>query len=127
MNGTTQNRLPTLIPEPRHGNDLNDLANDLDKIIEPVRLDIVNAHGLRVRIIVDDPVGPRAQPVDKPDLEQLREVERNAIEAASTETVPVAQLAMKAGYQPGSYFSAAVTRLTRLGFLVRKNGGIRLP
>lgn len=49
----------------------------------------------------------------------LREVERNALEAATNDVTPVSQLALRAGYAPGSYFSAAVTRLVRLGLLVR--------
>jgi hypothetical protein len=72
---------------------------------------------------------PAPSPESSPGISpaSLREVERNALEAATRELTPTAQLAVRAGYAPGSYFSAAVTRLCRLGLLVREgNRGVRL-
>jgi hypothetical protein len=54
----------------------------------------------------------------------LSKVELAALNAADKAPVTVKALAFRAGYKPGSYFSAAVTKLCRLGELIRVPDGV---
>jgi hypothetical protein len=61
------------------------------------------------------------------DIRALREVERAAVSAATSEFLPVKVLARKAGYVYGSFFRQAVAELIRMGLLERGLGGVRHP
>jgi hypothetical protein len=69
----------------------------------------------------------RSRPADSGSLVQrpLRRVEQRALNAAENAPYPVKELARRAGYRPGSYFSNAITQLCRLGKLVRLPDGLR--
>lgn len=58
-------------------------------------------------------------------IDDLRDVERAALEAAGTVAMSVKALARRAGYKYNSYFHAAVKNLVGFGFLVRESGRVR--
>jgi hypothetical protein len=62
-----------------------------------------------------------------PPGQPTRPLDRDVLEAASSEWLTKRELAEKAGYRPGSHFLAGLTRLCRAGLLEREGYRYRKP